>query len=470
MSEAPETEASLFPLRGGRAPIALHGTGLRHPGPFGRGEAFTPYADLTHAVAGPRGIRVGTRRRVLLLRRSDFVEPDAPVRLAAALREQVGALPDGPARLERMAELDRRMARPGRRPLSRIVALACLAAFGLQILFAPAVDMAGMFSAELVRAGEWWRLLSANFLHGGLSHLILNGLALFVLGDLLERQVGTASVGLVMVLSALGAMGAGVLAGYVSALGASGVVAGIVAALLLVEVRRPASIPVGWRIPRGFLVAAVVLETALLSFVPAVAHAAHVGGFLAGGAAALLLPPPRGGASRRAPSWLRLADAAAVGLVVASLGMTAWTVIAPDAETVARRAERLLELEEVPPVLLNNQAWRIATSEEPTPELLDVARRLARRAVEATDRHNPDLLDTLAEVYFQAGERERAVAVIDEAIALAPDEPYFQEQRRRFTGARDADDRPPPPPPGAPRDGPQERDELPIPDRPRIEV
>jgi hypothetical protein len=37
---------------------------------------------------------------------------------------------------------------------------------------------------------------------------------------------------------------------------------------------------------------------------------------------------------------------------------------------------------------------------------------------------------------------ERAVETIDEAIARAPDVDYFREQRRRFTGERDADDRP----------------------------
>jgi len=470
VSEATETGASTFPLRGSRAPVALYATGLRHPGLFGRGEAFTPYGDLTHVVAGPRGIRIGTRRRVLLLRARDFAEPEGPARLAQALRARVAALPDGPERLARMARLDRRMADPGRRPLSRAAALACLAGFGLQIVFAPAVDMAGMFSADLVRAGEWWRLISANFLHGGPSHLLLNTLALFVLGDLLERQVRTAATALVMALSAVGAMTAGLLAGYVSALGASGVVAGIVAALLVLEIRRPALLPVGWRIPRGLLVGAVVAETLVLSFVPAVAHAAHVGGFLAGGAAALLLPPPEG--RRRAPGWLRLADLAAAGLVVASLGMTAWTVAAPDAETVARRAERLLAFDDAPPVLLNNQAWRIATSEEATPELLELAGKLAQRAVEATDRRNPDLLDTLAEVYFQSGEHDRAVDVIDEAIALVPDEPYFREQRRRFTGDRDPADRPPPPDPGprSPPEGPDGEDGPAIPERPRIEV
>lgn len=38
--------------------------------------------------------------------------------------------------------------------------------------------------------GEWWRLLTSIFLHGDLSHLFSNCLSLFVLGMLLEPQLG----------------------------------------------------------------------------------------------------------------------------------------------------------------------------------------------------------------------------------------------------------------------------------------
>ena len=62
-----------------------------------------------------------------------------------------------------------------------------------------------------------------------------------------------------------------------------------------------------------------------------------------------------------------------------------------------------------------------------------------------TRRADANLLDTLAEVYFQSGRADEALDTIDEAIALAPAEPYFREQRRRFQGERAPDDRPEPP-------------------------
>jgi hypothetical protein len=85
------------------------------------------------------------------------------------------------------------------------------------------------------------------------------------------------------------------------------------------------------------------------------------------------------------------------------------------------------------------------TEGDPSPTGLDVAVALASRAVDATGRMNPNVLDTLAEVFFRAGDSFAAVLTIEEAIRLAPMEPYFYEQRKRFTGERAADDRPTPP-------------------------
>ncbi len=44
---------------------------------------------------------------------------------------------------------------------------------------------------ELVAAGEWWRLLSAAFLHANLTHILFNMWALYLFGPQLERRVGS---------------------------------------------------------------------------------------------------------------------------------------------------------------------------------------------------------------------------------------------------------------------------------------
>ena len=62
-----------------------------------------------------------------------------------------------------------------------------------------------------------------------------------------------------------------------------------------------------------------------------------------------------------------------------------------------------------------------------------------------SERSDPNILDTLAEVFFQMGRSTDALATIDEAIRLEPGERYFREQRQRFTGERPSEDRPAPP-------------------------
>ena len=54
---------------------------------------------------------------------------------------------------------------------------------------------------------------------------------------------------------------------------------------------------------------------------------------------------------------------------------------------------------------------------------------------------DPELLDTLAEVQFLLGQDAQAVATGEEALALAPDQPYYREQLRRFLGERPRGDR-----------------------------
>ncbi|MEN8181653.1 MAG: hypothetical protein ABFS46_03855, partial [Myxococcota bacterium] len=156
-----------------------------------------------------------------------------------------------------------------------------------------------------------------------------------------------------------------------------------------------------------------------------------------------------------APRWLRLADAALVVLLSASLTAAGLELAGGADRLLARRGERLLQLAGAPPGVLNDTAWMIAISEAPSQPHLEVALRLAERAVNLSDRRDANILDTLAEVLFRAGRQADALSAIDEAILLQPGERYFHEQRQRFTGARSEDDRPLPPgfgPPLLPRE------------------
>jgi membrane associated rhomboid family serine protease len=389
-----------------------------------------------------RALRIGALRGCWRIPRAAFVAPGGALAALSALRARIAALPDGALREERQRALDRRLEEARRPRLGAALALLAALLFFLASRY-PVLAAEGVYWGGIGPFREPWRLLTTQLLHDGVTHLALNALGLVALVDLLERQIGLARSALVLAAAGAGSMLGSVLAAYDSVVGASGLVMGAAGALLALELLRPDLLPAQWRLSRRLLIGALVADAVLLWFVPRVAHGAHLGGFLAGGAVALALAPGSPAALAAGPA-LRAASLAPLALLLASLGVLAESVAYPGL-VAARQGERLLAEEEANAQLLNNYAWTIAVSKQPSEEQLRVALALARRAVRETRRADPNLLDTLAEVYFQSGRADDAVATIEEAIELAPAEPYFREQRRRFVGERAADDRPEPP-------------------------
>jgi membrane associated rhomboid family serine protease len=428
-----------FRLAGGRA-LALRESGLLHPD--GAAQRFTPYSELIHLSLDAGALTLGARRGAWRLPRADFAEPGAPSEALAALSERVAALPGGAAREERQRALDRRLRERRRPALAPALTGLTVLVFLLSRAF-PALSIEGEYWGELGLLDEPWRLVTAQLLHEDFRHLASNALGLLLLGGLLERQLGAARTALVLAAAGLGAMLGSWFAGYDRAMGASGLVTGAAGALLALELRRPDLLPAPWRARRRLLVGTFAVCAVLLLFVPRVAHAAHLGGFLAGGAALVGLAPASAAGFVAGPV-LRTANGVLVALLALALVPLGLGVLDPDRVAVLR-AERLLAEEEPNALALNNYAWTLAASEQPSQQQLEVALDLARRAVRETRRSDANLLDTLAEVYFQKGRIEEALETIDEAIELAPEEPYFREQKRRFEGERARDDRPEPP-------------------------
>jgi tetratricopeptide (TPR) repeat protein len=152
-----------------------------------------------------------------------------------------------------------------------------------------------------------------------------------------------------------------------------------------------------------------------------------------------------------APATSAVQRASRAVVATTALAMLAAAVmLAAPGEFRVKHALRVAQLPGVSAEELNNRAWQLATLRGAKPEELAVALMLAQRAVEATQRRDATILDTLAEVQFQLGHPESAIAIIDEAIKREPDEVYYREQRRRFLGERARDDRPDPPLPDSP--------------------
>jgi membrane associated rhomboid family serine protease len=441
------SDGQVFPLRGSREPIVLQQDGMEHPiHGRGRRRVFTAYGDITHLTTSTQAVWIGTKQSVYILGRGMFAQTGGPEVLVRALTRRIAGQPGGSAQLARMAEIER--AGSGAQPLwaTWTLAAVCAAVFFAQLWIGPNVEAVGNFTPHLFRDGDVWRLVTANLIHaapGVPIHLGLNMLALIVLGALVERPLGATRTVTVMGLSGIAAMLASGLANGVPVVGASGVVFGLVGAAVWLEFTWAERLPAWWRYPRRSLLFLLLLNGVLGFAVPFISGSAHLGGFLAGLAAtAVTTRDPRG--FDIAPRWLPASSALVVVLTAVAVFSAGWELFRPG-DYAARHAARLASMPDISTVELNDRAWEIAISPDSSRALLEAALVLAERAVAETERQDPNILDTLAEVQFALGRPGEAISTIEEAIAQAPKEPYFREQRRRFTGERAPDDRPPAP-------------------------
>src|ERR1700704_377796 len=84
-----------------------------------------------------------------------------------------------------------------------------------------------------VFAGQYWRLESATWLHGGRDHLVSNAIALFILGMICEHAFGSAQFFVLYVLSGLGGSFMSLLISEGPSVGASGAIFGLQAAAIV---------------------------------------------------------------------------------------------------------------------------------------------------------------------------------------------------------------------------------------------
>lgn len=163
--------------------------------------------------------------------------------------------------------------------------------------------------------GEWWRLVTAGFIHAGLIHIGFNMLLLWWFGAPLEQGLGRARfLSLYFVSLLAGSAGALLFAPQTPTVGASGAVFGLFGAAFVLE--RQAGIT------RGPAFTIILLNLFLSFLIPGISIGGHLGG-LAGGALSMLALTRFGRvhAAYGRPGLVGFAGVAAVG--VASL-LVAW--------------------------------------------------------------------------------------------------------------------------------------------------
>jgi membrane associated rhomboid family serine protease len=144
-----------------------------------------------------------------------------------------------------------------------------------------ALFISSPFYAGGLADGQWWRLITAAFLHGSLIHLGLNMLVLWIVGAPVEQAIGRGRFLALYIVSGLaGSAGALLFSPNAVTVGASGAIFGILGAALVLESQRN-------YVLGGQALGLIVVNLVLSFVIPNISIGGHVGG-LVGGALAML--------------------------------------------------------------------------------------------------------------------------------------------------------------------------------------
>jgi rhomboid protease GluP len=355
------------------------------------------------------------------------------------VRERISLLPDGHQRLEDIAS---RQAVVERIVVERPAVSLALCAFLVLVFLAELATGAfadpfrllafGANSYPLVKNGELFRLATANLLHGNLIHISFNAMALFNLGSFLEPLLGRWRFLTIFLVSALaGAAGSAFLGHHVLALGASTGIAGLIAAYIVVLWRWPGELSNPPTKKTWIWLAFVFLSPAF--FVQNVDNLGHLGGFLAG--LLLFFPEIRTSGLKDLANRRRTLFRGIAVLLVA-LFLAASVIAfrqASDPEHDLKVASVLLRDTSLDPAMVNEMAWKVASSPASSRDVLALALRRIERAV-ASAPGGVEIRDTQATLLYRLGRWEEAVRT-ELGVVAASKTPLLLSQLARFEGS-----------------------------------
>lgn len=142
-----------------------------------------------------------------------------------------------------------------------------------------------LYGPAVLQGGQWYRIVTGAFLHGGIAHIAINMFALFQLGSFVENVLGPWRMFLIYAISLVGG---GLAVVYFDpqnpTVGASGAIFGLFGALFAIGVRlgkRGRSL-ISQTIP------ILVINLVFTFAVPFISKAGHLGGLVSGFVAGLV--------------------------------------------------------------------------------------------------------------------------------------------------------------------------------------
>jgi membrane associated rhomboid family serine protease len=146
-----------------------------------------------------------------------------------------------------------------------------------------ALFVSSPFSPGGLADDQWYRLITAAFLHGNLIHLGMNMFVLWIVGAPVEQAIGRGRFLALYIVSGLaGSAGAIIFSPHAVTVGASGAIFGILGAALVLEAQRN-------YVLGGQAAGLIVINLVLTFAIPNISIGGHVGGLLGGALSMLAL-------------------------------------------------------------------------------------------------------------------------------------------------------------------------------------
>lgn len=303
------------------------------------------------------------------------------------------------------------------------------------------LDFGAKFN-PFIYEGEWWRFFTPMFLHIGILHILLNMMALYFLGTVVERIYGSARFFIIYILSGVISVMASFAFSPVISAGASGAIFGLFGALLYFGVfYRDLFFKT-----MGFNVLMLLGINLLFGMImPMVDNAAHIGGLIGGFLASALVHLPK----KKYQFSYSFSSLLAIILLVSGLLWYGFigTPNKYDPLTNAQVAASYMEENEF------DQAYDLLTKtieENPNSDAVvyyllgyleneneeyEKAIPLLKETI-VRKRSMPEAHYELARAYTETGQFELGKVSIDEAVRLAPKEKEYQALQKKLEEER----------------------------------
>ena len=179
--------------------------------------------------------------------------------------------------------------------LTKLLIILISAMFIVEMFFTAhygekAIIILGAKWNEGITNGEYWRFFTCAFLHGGLMHLFLNLAGLYIFGKELESIYGSIKFLFICLLTSWGSTLASYTFSSGIAIGASGIVFGIIGSLISFYFTQKGKVT-GADYKFKSMYTLVIINLILGFMMPRIDNSAHIGGIVTGLLSGWVLSP-----------------------------------------------------------------------------------------------------------------------------------------------------------------------------------